>query len=154
VNETRPLALFREHPVAAVTLGWAIISAAVVAYFGLPTWLMFLAFTFLVLALGLLWANVTAFGEDQALTLDEAMDLAAPARDEERKTSVLRGLKDLDYEHGLGKISDEDFRVLNQRYRHEARQLLERLDTSDGSLRKRVLDTVEERLGKRVEKSQ
>jgi hypothetical protein len=130
--------------------GWIALSAALLWHFGLSTWVMFLAFSFLVLALGLLWANVASYGEDQALTLEEALDLAAPARDEERKTSVLRGLKDLDYEHGLGKISDDDFQVLNQRYRQEARQLLERLDTSDATLRKRVLDAVEER----VEESQ
>ncbi|MGC4069731.1 MAG: cytochrome c-type biogenesis CcmF C-terminal domain-containing protein [Polyangiaceae bacterium] len=146
MSGSRARSFLSEHPAMASVIGWMAISAGLLAYFGLATWIMFLAFSFLVLSLGLLWANVASLGEDRALTLEEALDLAAPARDEERKMSVLRGLKDLDYEHGLGKISDEDYRVLNQRYRQEARQLLERLDTSDATLRKRVIDAVEERV--------
>lgn len=124
------------------------LSVAIVALLSLASWLLFVGFCLLLSALGFLWASVSSLGDDEKMTLDEALDLAAPARDEERKLAVLRGLKDLEYEHGLGKISDDDYRTISQRYRLEAKRLLERLDSSEASLRQLVSDAIAIRLEK------
>lgn len=124
------------------------VSAFVLVEFGFAAWLLLMAFTLMLCAIGFLWSSVTTVGQAEDITLDEALDLAAPARDEERKLSVLRGIKDLEYERGLGKVSELDYEQLTQRYRTEAKGLLERLDTSEASLRQKAVDLVEERLGK------
>lgn len=124
-------------------------TAAIIVTFSLASWLLFAGFCLLIVALGFLWSSVNSLGEEGKMSLEEALDLAAPARDEERKLAVLRGLKDLEYEHGLGKISDEDYKSIAARYRHEARGLLQRLDSSEQALKDRVLAELE----RRVEKS-
>jgi hypothetical protein len=62
------------------------------------------------------------------LTLDEAMSLAAPSAEEEQKQAVLRALKDLEFERSVGKITDDDYRELSERYRSEAKALLLMVD--------------------------
>lgn len=119
------------------------VSALILSQFGFATWLLFLAFCLLLLAIFLLWSSVTTVGETQDISLQEALDLAAPARDEERKLAVLRGIKDLEYERGLGKVSEQDYLFLSQRYRNEAKRLLERLDTSEAAVRQKALDLAE-----------
>jgi hypothetical protein len=125
---------------------FVVVSILVLTEMGFATWLLLLAFCLMLLAIGLLWSSVTSIDEGQGISLEEALDLAAPARDEERKLAVLRGIKDLEYERGLGKVSEQDYQQLTQRYRREARGLLERLDTSEASLRQRAMDLVEQRL--------
>lgn len=129
-------------------LAFFVASFGIIAFYGLASWLLFFGFCLLIVALVFLWSSVTSLGEEGKMSLEEALDLAAPARDEERKLAVLRGLKDLEYEHGLGKVSDEDYRSISQRYRHEARNLLQRLDSSDQKLKDRVLAALESRLSK------
>jgi hypothetical protein len=121
-------------------------SALVLTQMGFATWLLLLAFCLMLLAIGLFWSSVTTIGEDQEISLEEALDLAAPARDEERKLAVLRGIKDLEYERTLGKVSEQDYQHLSQRYRRDAKRLLERLDCSEASFRQRALDLVAEKL--------
>lgn len=136
----------RKFSIALVTFLGA--SAVIIVVYSLASWLLFVGFGLLVLALGLLWSSVNSLGEEGKMSLEEALDLAAPARDEERKLAVLRGLKDLEYEYGLGKISDDDYKSISGRYRHEARGLLQRLDSSEQALKDRVLAELEKRLGK------
>jgi hypothetical protein len=98
---------------------------------------------FLVLAGGvllgavmLLWSSLGRLTGESPLTLDEAIGLAAPSAEEERKRSVVRALKDLDYERSVGKIGEEDYAELAARYRAEAKALLRSLDTGLAPLRK------------------
>lgn len=125
----------------SLTLGLIVVLAGVLFWQrGLSALLLFLAFCLLLLAVGLAWASVTTFSDRETLTLDEALDVAAPARDEERKLAVLRGIKDLEYERSLGKISERDYTELMQRYRGDAKALLQKLDTTEASLRQRALE--------------
>jgi hypothetical protein len=98
---------------------------------------------FLVLAGGmllgavmLLWSSLGRLTGESPLSLDEAIGLAAPSAEEERKRSVVRALKDLDYERSVGKISEEDYADLSARYRSEAKDLLRSLDSGLAPLRK------------------
>jgi zinc-ribbon domain len=94
----------------------------------------------------LLWSSVGRLTGESPLTLEEAIGLGAPSPEEERKQSILRALKDLDYERGVGKISDEDFAELSARYRADAKALLKLIDAESAPFRK----SAEERLAARL----
>lgn len=49
---------------------------------------------------------------------------------EERKRAVLRALKDIEAERAIGKIDDEDFEVLQAKYREEAKDIFRQLDAT------------------------
>ncbi len=99
-------------------------------FFGFAPALLVLAGVFLVLALLLLWFSLGELTNEDPLTLEEALELAAPERREQEKLSILRGLKDLDQEHRFGKISDAEFAAESERLRHQARRVLSSLDDS------------------------
>jgi len=90
---------------------------------------------FLVLAAGalalvitLMWSSVQSLTGGSQLGFEEALGLGAPSKVEEQKRAVLRALKDLEYERGVGKISAEDYAELSARYREEARRLIQSVD--------------------------
>jgi hypothetical protein len=90
---------------------------------------------FLVLAGGVLLGVILLFRgsllsltSEAPMTLEEALTLSAPSAEEEQKQAVLRALKDLDYERSVGKISDQDYQELSQRYRTDAKALLLAVD--------------------------
>ena len=96
----------------------------------LPGFFIALAGATLVMALAALWSSLrAAFGGVVPVTsraaVNELPDQAA-LRDE--KNSLLRAIRDLEYEHEVGKISDADFERLNRAYRARAKQVLELLD--------------------------
>ena len=65
-------------------------------------------------SISLFWTSIQDLSGESELTLDEALGMAAPSAEEERKRSVLRALKDLEYERSVGKISEDDFAELSQ----------------------------------------
>jgi hypothetical protein len=72
--------------------------------------------------------------------------MGAPSREEERKQSVLRMLKDLEYERAVGKIAEADFQELSAKYRAEAKALLSSLDADLAPARERAEALVQKRL--------
>lgn len=129
--------------IAPATLVGALIVGLAI---GLGPAFLVLAGGILLGAVMLLWSSLGRLTGESPLTLDEAIGLAAPSAEEERKRSVLRALKDLDYERSVGKISEEDYADLSARYRTEAKALLRALETGLAPRRK----TAEERLGQRL----
>ena len=113
---------------------------------GLGPALLVLAGGTLLGAVTLLWSSLGRLTGESPLTLDEAIGLAAPSAEEERKRAVVRALKDLDYERSVGKISEEDYAELAARYRAEAKTLLRALEAGLLPLRK----TAEVRLAERL----
>jgi hypothetical protein len=82
-------------------------------------------------AIGLLWASVRTLSGDAPLTVGfESLAADTPAVDSlaEEKRRLLRGLKDLESEHELGKINDADYQALLKRYRDEAKGVLRTMD--------------------------
>jgi len=96
----------------------------------------------------LFWSSVGRLTGESPLSLEEAIGLGAPSPEEERKRSILRALKDLEYERSVGKISEEDFAELSARYRADAKTLLKLIDAESAPFRK----SAEERLAARLRK--
>jgi hypothetical protein len=51
----------------------------------------------------------------------------------DRKNVILRNLRDLEFEHEMGRLSDSDFQQLSSGYRGEAASILQRLDQLNAS---------------------
>jgi hypothetical protein len=115
---------------------------------GLGPALLVLAGGALLGAILLLWSSIGRLTGESPLTLEEAIGLAAPSPEEERKRSILRALKDLEFERSVGKISEEDFAELSQRYRAEAKSLLQSLEAELEGRRQSALEKLEKRLRK------
>ena len=137
--------LLRARPFTPLLLAAAVIGAALTRGLGLS--LLVLAGGMLLYAIGSLWASVQSLGDDAALSLDEALALAAPSAEEEKKRSVLRALKDLEYERNVGKIGEADYLELSTRYREEARRLLRELNDAELPARARFEKLLARRLG-------
>jgi hypothetical protein len=114
------------------------IAAVVGVSLGLGPALLVVAAGMLVAAIVGLWSSLGRLTGESPLTLEEAVGLGAPSPEEERKRSILRALKDLDYERSVGKISDADFNELTQRYRAEAKTLLQVIAADDAPRRKKA----------------
>jgi hypothetical protein len=125
-------------------LRWAapLIAVAAAAGFGFwggwPPALMVLALIALLLVIGLFWSSVQGLAGESPLTLEEALTLGAPSAEEEQKRALLRALNDLKYERSVGKISEEDYAELSQRYREQAKQLMQLLEGEQEPARKRA----------------
>jgi hypothetical protein len=94
----------------------------------------------------LLWKALQVLVGDAPLSLESALDLSASGGAQEQKQAILRALKDLDHERGLGKLSDEDYRDLAARYRAEAKALLRSIDDNLGPARERAERLIESHL--------
>jgi uncharacterized membrane protein YraQ (UPF0718 family) len=100
----------------------------------------------LLAAIAGLWSSLRVLAGDAPLSLHEAIDLGAPSALQERKQKILFALKDLQREHALGKISDDDFKDLSARYRAEAKQLLREMDEDLAPARAKAEALLEARL--------
>ena len=124
-----------------------IVLAAVLGhFFGLGIGLLIVAGGSLGGSIWLIWSSLQGLGSDAPITLEEALSLGAPSAEEEQKRSVLRALKDLEYERAVGKISDEDYEALAEHYRGEAKRLLRAVDRDLSPERERAERILAERL--------
>jgi hypothetical protein len=114
---------------------------------GLSVALLDVAFGALVLVIFLFWSSLQRLTGETDLSLEEALSMAAPSAEEEQKRSVLRALKDLEFEKSVGKISDEDYRMLSEGYRRQAKELMRALDASVEPMRAEIDALVAARLG-------
>jgi len=128
-------------------LGLVFALGAILALLGPGAWLLALAFLALGSAIVWLWSSLLALDSDTPLTVDEALAMVVPTAEEEKKQSVLRALKDLEYERAVGKISSEDFATLVTRYRREAKELLYLIDQDQAA----DLEAAEAELTERLE---
>lgn len=93
------------------------------------------------------WASLRTLLGETPLSGADAYAIGAPPRaEEEQKRAVIRALKDLEFEHDVGKISDEDYRALVVKYRAEAKRLLRLLDEDAAPRRERAEELVLRRL--------
>jgi hypothetical protein len=94
----------------------------------------------------LMWSSVQSLTGGTALGFEEALGMGAPSKVEEQKRAVLRALKDLDFERGVGKISPEDYAELSAKYRAEAKRLMQTLDEALQPAREKVEQQLKGRL--------
>ena len=122
--------------------------AAVVTGFvwGVQLVLVVLAAGAITLVIVLMWSSVQSLTGGSPLGFEEALGMGAPSKVEEEKRSVLRALKDLEYERGVGKISPEDYAELLAKYRAEAKRLIQSVDDALGPAREEVEKALEQRL--------
>jgi hypothetical protein len=134
-------------PLALLLPLTTVVGAAVAgALVGIEVSLLVVAGGALVSVIVLLWASVQSLTGESPLTLEEALSLGAPSAEEEQKRAVLRALKDLEFERGVGKITQEDYVELSTRYRAEARRLMHQLDAGGEKDRAVIERVLEERL--------
>lgn len=96
----------------------------------------FLPFLFIALsALSLLacisfmWASLRSLlGGEHQLYLEQSGAVRKRAELLDEKESILRSLKDLEFEREVGKLSDEDFKRLDGEFRQRAKAILRALD--------------------------
>jgi hypothetical protein len=100
----------------------------------------------LVGAIALLWTSLRVLVGDAPLSLDEAINLGAPTALDEEKRAILRALKDLDYEHSIGKLTEDDYHQLSAKYRAQARAVLQRMDESIEPARRMAEELLASRL--------
>jgi hypothetical protein len=111
------------------------------------TAILILAAGALLGVIAMLWASLRTLLGETPLSGADAYAIGAPPRaEEEQKRAVIRALKDLEFEHAVGKISDEDYQVLVTKYRAEAKRLLQLLDVDAAPRRGRVEAIVLRRL--------
>lgn len=100
-----------------------------------PTLALAVACIVLIGTLRAMWGVVVALsrpavesylGDDQA---ELAHTNLAELREDKRR--ILRAIKELEFDHAMGKLSDEDFREVGDRYRLRAIEVLRKLDSGD-----------------------
>jgi hypothetical protein len=124
---------------AALGAGWAL---------GPAVALLVLAAGALVGVISLFWSSLRALLGETRLSGAEAYLLAVPVAEEERKRAVLRALKDIEFEHAVGKISDADYAALAAKYRAEAKALLRSLEEQAQPRRDKARAVAERMRGK------
>lgn len=102
-------------------------------------------------ALTLLWVLFAVWQSVRAVTVGTSIDDgsvvdARRASLLDEKIALLRSIKDLEFEHGVGKITDADFQELDAKYRARAKSVLKELDTDLGVYRERAYAMIDERL--------
>jgi hypothetical protein len=83
--------------------------------------------------IALLWGSLRVLSGDAELSPElAALDASARGVDAltSRKKMLLRALRDLQSEHGLGKMEDDDFEQLTATYREELKVVLRQIDAS------------------------
>ena len=121
--------------VRAVALGLPLVTIAAAGAVGVIVGpalsILVLAAGLLLGVIGLLWSSVRILSGDAALSPElEALDIEAHGVDSlaGRKKMLLRALKDLQNEHAIGKMEDDDYQQLSSTYRAELKTLLQRID--------------------------
>jgi hypothetical protein len=106
-----------------------------------PTLALAAACVVMVWALRSMWGIVVALSRPVVETIlveAEAVGPLGGARSDlaelrEEKSRVLRAIKELEFDHAMGKLSDEDFKQIGDRYRLRAIEVIRQLEPVDGS---------------------
>jgi ribosomal protein L40E len=143
-----------ERRVARVTPVATLVAAAIVGTLtSIGPAILVLAGGALFATIGFFWASMRTLGGDAPLAEGfdrmtrrrvEASDSAA-----ERKRAALRALKDLEFEHSIGKIDDDDYAEIAARYREQAKGILREMDERIQPLRDRAEQVARAYLAKR-----
>ena len=115
----------------SLPLGSLLIAAVVGAIYGVASSFLVLVTGALLGAILLLWYSLRTLAGDVPADpgLDAAIASHSPRTElDERKRRALRSLKDLEQEHAIGKIDDEDYQALLIEYRTQAKAVIQEMD--------------------------
>jgi len=125
---------------AVGVLIWAIMVVLVLAMggsFEAPTIALGVGGIALIFAIWRLFRMVAALSEPPEYGLEGSRTQGEKTRRQDEFQRLLRGLKELEFDHEMGKISEQDFSSLEQAYRARALDLMQALElekqTGDGS---------------------
>jgi hypothetical protein len=117
---------------------------------GLPQALLVFAGTALIGTIGFFWASLRTLSGHAPLGAGVASHaLASRVVAPERKREALRALKDLEFEHSVGKIDDADFHELEERYRATAKAVMREMDADLAPRREEAERLVAKHLARR-----
>jgi hypothetical protein len=117
---------------------------------GLGPAILVLAGTALVATIGFLWASLRTLSGDAPLPEGvQAHSLVSRIPAPERKRETLRALKDLEFEHSIGKIDEADYLELSTRYRSVAKTLMREMDVGMAPRREKAEELVRAHLAKK-----
>lgn len=140
-NRWKLVAGFSTFTVLATVLAGVLVGPAV--------GILILAGGTLIGAIALFWSSLRALFGETKLSPEDAFAIGAPSVEEEQKRAVLRAIKDLEFEHAVGKISKQDYDNLIARYRSEAKRLLRLIEQKAQPERDAVEHLVTEHLAAR-----
>ncbi len=100
----------------------------------------------LILVIGFLVRSARALVEENVADVQQATGRRKKELDRE-KQSLLKALKELEFDHEMGKISDADFRDIGGQYRARAMRVLRQLDEQGADYRALVEKELKARLG-------
>jgi ribosomal protein L40E len=129
--------------VARVTPMATLVAAAIVGTLtSIGPAILVLAGGALFATIGFFWASMRTLGGDAPLAdgFDTMTRRRVEASDSpaERKRAALRALKDLEFEHSIGKIDDDDYAEIGTRYREQAKGILREMEERILPLRDRA----------------
>lgn len=117
----------------AIPVVTAVASTGIGFTVGAPQAILALAAGVMIGVIALLWASIRVLSGDAPLPPEiEALDRTGHPVDALtiRKQMLLRALKDLEAEHDIGKLGDEDYEDVARTYRAELKEVLKRIDES------------------------
>jgi len=95
----------------------------------LPAFFIGLSSVMILLGLAALWQSLrSVLAGGAAVGLDTGPGLPERAALQSEKRTLLRAIKDIQFEREMGKLSDEDFERLDKAYRARAKRVLALLD--------------------------
>jgi hypothetical protein len=114
-----------------------------------PALFLALAGATLLAALIAIWNSIRAtLGGGARMAIGAARDLPGQEALADEKSSLLRAIKDLEYERAVGKIGDADFQRLDAAYRARAKQVLAQLDRDVKPLYQEAEQLIEQRIAR------
>jgi len=115
----------------AIPLGSVLVAVVVGVLYDVASSFLVLVTAALLGAILLLWYSLRSLAGDVPADpgLDAALASHSPRTElDERKRRALRSLKDLEQEHAIGKIDDEDYAALRVEYRTQAKAVIQEMD--------------------------
>lgn len=117
--------------IVALLGGWISILQVYRWYFTAPVFFLFAGWLAVLMSARSLWRAGMAAAEDTGMSDDEPWKPVGP-RDEliREKRSLLKAIKEIEFDHQMGKMSEEDATQLTRFYRLRAIELIKALDDS------------------------
>jgi hypothetical protein len=133
---------------AALVLGWAAyLIFGLRARLGVSAAMLFFTGAALLWSILWLYRSLAALATDAPATSAARLGGAARRELERDKRNLLKAIKELEFDHSMGKLSDADYHDLVARYRASAVAVMRRLDEGAVTYRALIEREVRERLG-------